>query len=57
MVTGPDVHHDLAYVGRTDAQTRHPVPLSGVRENPAHLAQLEAWLRSYGPDARAAEAR
>ncbi|MCK9606688.1 MAG: phosphoketolase family protein [Methylomonas sp.] len=28
----------------------HQVPLSGVRENPAHLAQLEAWLRSYRPD-------
>jgi len=25
----------------------HQVPLSSVRENPAHLAQLEAWLRSY----------
>ncbi|PPD31913.1 MAG: phosphoketolase [Methylomonas sp.] len=25
----------------------HQVPLSGVRENPAHLAQLEAWLQSY----------
>ncbi len=29
----------------------HQVPLSGVRENPAHLAQLEAWLRSYEPEA------
>lgn len=28
----------------------HQVPLTGVRENPAHLAQLEAWLRSYRPD-------
>jgi len=28
----------------------HQVPLAGVRENPAHLAQLEAWLRSYRPD-------
>ncbi|WP_372348130.1 phosphoketolase [Streptomyces sp. KL116D] len=27
----------------------HQVPLSGVRENPAHLRQLEAWLRSYRP--------
>jgi len=25
----------------------HQVPLAGVRENPAHLAQLDAWLRSY----------
>ncbi|MEN0070249.1 MAG: phosphoketolase family protein, partial [Propionicimonas sp.] len=28
----------------------HQVPLSGVRENPAHLAMLEAWLRSYRID-------
>ena len=25
----------------------HQVPLAGVHENPAHLAQLEEWLRSY----------
>jgi xylulose-5-phosphate/fructose-6-phosphate phosphoketolase len=30
----------------------HQVPLAGVRENPAHLAQLERWLRSYRPEAR-----
>jgi xylulose-5-phosphate/fructose-6-phosphate phosphoketolase len=29
----------------------HQVPLAGVRENPAHLAQLERWMRSYRPDA------
>ncbi|WP_030904472.1 phosphoketolase [Streptomyces sp. NRRL F-5126] len=28
----------------------HQVPLSGVRTNPGHLRQLEAWLRSYRPD-------
>ncbi|WP_409054950.1 phosphoketolase [Streptomyces sp. SYP-A7185] len=28
----------------------HQVPLSGVRENPEHLRQLEAWLRSYRPE-------
>lgn len=28
----------------------HQVPLPAVRENPAHLAQLEAWLKSYRPD-------
>jgi xylulose-5-phosphate/fructose-6-phosphate phosphoketolase len=28
----------------------HQVPLSAVRTNPDHLHQLEAWLRSYGPD-------
>jgi xylulose-5-phosphate/fructose-6-phosphate phosphoketolase len=27
----------------------HQVPLSGMRENPAHLKQLEKWLRSYRP--------
>jgi len=25
----------------------HQVPLAGVKENPVHLAMLEAWLRSY----------
>ncbi len=28
----------------------HQVPLSGVRENSAHLEQLETWLRSYQPE-------
>lgn len=28
----------------------HQVPLTNVRENPAHLTQLEAWLRSYRPE-------
>jgi xylulose-5-phosphate/fructose-6-phosphate phosphoketolase len=28
----------------------HQVPLKHVRENPAHLKQLEAWLRSYQPE-------
>ncbi len=28
----------------------HQVPLSGVREKPEHLAQLETWLRSYKPE-------
>ncbi|MCB0322498.1 MAG: phosphoketolase family protein [Bdellovibrionales bacterium] len=27
----------------------HQVPLSGLRETPEHLAQLERWLRSYRP--------
>ncbi|WP_131741151.1 phosphoketolase family protein [Actinomadura roseirufa] len=27
----------------------HQVPLAGVRDDPAHLAQLEEWLRSYRP--------
>ncbi|MHB1772353.1 MAG: phosphoketolase family protein [Acidimicrobiales bacterium] len=28
----------------------HQVPLSEVRTNPGHLAQLEVWLRSYHPE-------
>ena len=28
----------------------HQVPLGEVRTNPDHLAALEAWLQSYGPD-------
>ncbi|HKE58448.1 MAG TPA: phosphoketolase family protein, partial [Pyrinomonadaceae bacterium] len=28
----------------------HQVPLSGVKTNPAHLKQLEQWMRSYKPE-------
>jgi len=28
----------------------HQVPLGNVKDNPAHLAQLETWLRSYQPE-------
>jgi len=28
----------------------HQVPLAEVRTNPQHLAQLEAWMRSYRPE-------
>jgi xylulose-5-phosphate/fructose-6-phosphate phosphoketolase len=28
----------------------HQVPLAGVRDDPAHLVQLEAWMRSYRPE-------
>ena len=28
----------------------HQVPLGGVHDNPAHLDQLEAWLRGYRPE-------
>ncbi|NZA25713.1 phosphoketolase family protein [Luteimonas sp. SJ-92] len=28
----------------------HQVPLAGLREHPEHLAQLEAWMRSYRPE-------
>jgi xylulose-5-phosphate/fructose-6-phosphate phosphoketolase len=30
----------------------HQVPLAGVRDDTAHLAQLEAWLRGYRPEER-----
>jgi xylulose-5-phosphate/fructose-6-phosphate phosphoketolase len=29
----------------------HQVPLANVRENPRHLRMLEAWMRSYHPEA------
>ena len=28
----------------------HQVPVAEVRDNPAHLAELERWLRSYRPE-------
>src|SRR6266540_2011376 len=28
----------------------HQVPVADVRQNPAHLALLESWMKSYGPD-------
>ena len=28
----------------------HQVPLADFREKPAHLAELESWMRSYRPD-------
>jgi xylulose-5-phosphate/fructose-6-phosphate phosphoketolase len=28
----------------------HQVPLAGMHENPAHLKQLEDWMRSYRPE-------
>ncbi|GAA3885474.1 phosphoketolase family protein [Saccharothrix violaceirubra] len=34
----------------TGTHRSHQVPLSGVRENPEHLALLAEWLRSYRPD-------
>jgi xylulose-5-phosphate/fructose-6-phosphate phosphoketolase len=36
---------------RTEGSFRsHQVPLAGMRENPEHLAMLEAWMRSYRPE-------
>ncbi|MDJ0315589.1 phosphoketolase family protein [Arthrobacter sp. H35-MC1] len=45
--TGPDTVDGIQIEGTFRA---HQVPLAAVRENPAHLAQLEAWLHSYQPD-------
>src|SRR5438552_6916910 len=46
--TGPKTVDGLATEGTWRS---HQVPLSDVRANPEHLAELESWLRSYGPDA------
>ncbi|SDV46715.1 phosphoketolase family protein [Chitinasiproducens palmae] len=46
--TGPKEVDGLPVEGTFRA---HQVPLAGVNENPAHLAQLEAWMRSYAPEA------
>jgi xylulose-5-phosphate/fructose-6-phosphate phosphoketolase len=45
--TGPGEVDGLPVEGTWRA---HQVPLSGVRENPDHLRQLETWLRSYRPE-------
>jgi xylulose-5-phosphate/fructose-6-phosphate phosphoketolase len=45
--TGPKEVDGLPAEGTFRA---HQVPLARVREDPVHLAQLEAWLRSYRPD-------
>jgi xylulose-5-phosphate/fructose-6-phosphate phosphoketolase len=45
--TGPDVVDGVQVEGTFRA---HQVPLSQVRENPAHLTRLEKWLRSYRPE-------
>jgi xylulose-5-phosphate/fructose-6-phosphate phosphoketolase len=45
--TGPAVVDGLAIEGTFRS---HQVPLANVRDNPAHLAMLESWMRSYRPD-------
>ncbi|MHC5258025.1 phosphoketolase family protein [Streptomyces sp. UC4497] len=45
--TGPGTVDDEPVEGTWRS---HQVPLPGVRENPDHLRQLEAWLRSYRPE-------
>jgi xylulose-5-phosphate/fructose-6-phosphate phosphoketolase len=44
--TGPKMVDGLPSEGTFRA---HQVPLANIRENPAHLAQLEEWMRSYRP--------
>jgi xylulose-5-phosphate/fructose-6-phosphate phosphoketolase len=51
--TGPKEVDGLKVEGTFRA---HQVPLGGVRENPAHLAMLEQWMRSYRPQERFDEA-
>nr|WP_210001512.1 phosphoketolase family protein [Paeniglutamicibacter kerguelensis] len=45
--TGPDFVDGVPVEGTFRS---HQVPLGGVREKPAHLSQLETWLRSYKPE-------
>ncbi|HEY8294300.1 MAG TPA: phosphoketolase family protein, partial [Micrococcaceae bacterium] len=45
--TGPESVDGVRVEGTFRA---HQLPLPGVRENPDHLAQLEAWMRSYRPE-------
>ncbi|HTK65415.1 MAG TPA: phosphoketolase family protein [Pseudonocardia sp.] len=45
--TGPQRVDGVAVEGTWRA---HQVPLGRVREDPEHLAQLEAWMRSYRPE-------
>jgi xylulose-5-phosphate/fructose-6-phosphate phosphoketolase len=47
--TGPEEVDGVRVEGTFRA---HQVPLAGVRDNPEHLAQLEAWMRSYRPETR-----
>jgi xylulose-5-phosphate/fructose-6-phosphate phosphoketolase len=45
--TGPKTVDGVAVEGTFRA---HQVPLDGVRREPAHLAMLEAWMKSYRPE-------
>jgi xylulose-5-phosphate/fructose-6-phosphate phosphoketolase len=45
--TGPAIIDGVQVEGTWRA---HQVPLAQVRTNPGHLAQLEAWMRSYRPE-------
>ena len=45
--TGPETVDGVQVEGTWRS---HQLPLSGVRSNPRHLAQLQEWLHSYRPD-------
>ncbi len=45
--TGPRIVDGVQVEGTFHS---HQVPLAEVRENPEHLAMLEAWMRSYRPE-------
>jgi xylulose-5-phosphate/fructose-6-phosphate phosphoketolase len=45
--TGPQIVDGLPIEGTWRS---HQVPLAATREDPAHLAQLEQWMRSYRPE-------
>jgi xylulose-5-phosphate/fructose-6-phosphate phosphoketolase len=45
--TGPEKVDGIQVTGTWRS---HQVPLSGVKDNPEHLAILEQWLRSYRPE-------
>ncbi len=45
--TGPE---EVDGIRVTGTWRSHQVPLSGVKDNPEHLALLETWLRSYRPE-------
>ncbi|MDP3208419.1 MAG: phosphoketolase family protein, partial [Rhodoglobus sp.] len=45
--TGPKVVDGLPVEGTWRS---HQVPISEMRSNPEHLAQLEQWMRSYRPE-------
>ncbi|WP_433795363.1 phosphoketolase family protein [Actinoplanes sp. CA-252034] len=45
--TGPDKIDGITVTGTWRS---HQVPLSGVKGNDEHLAELEKWLRSYRPE-------
>jgi xylulose-5-phosphate/fructose-6-phosphate phosphoketolase len=45
--TGP---RELDAVPVENSWRSHQVPMTDVRDNPAHLSALEDWMRSYGPE-------